>query len=157
LFAAMAQVNLQHVPSQGGTAVTTMLLGKHIDFVFETPTLTLELVKSGQLRALGTTGKTRFFALPDVPTIGEAIPGYETSSWLGLGAPSKLGDDIVKRLHSETTAILAEPEVIAKFQALGSLPFASTPAAFKERVAADIAKWSKAVADAGIKRVGAPQ
>lgn len=157
LFAAMAKVDLQHVASKGGTAVPTMLLGKHIDFVFETPTLTLELVKSGQLRALGTTGNTRFFALPDVPTIGETIAGYETSSWLGLGAPSKLPDDILKRLNMETAAILAEPGVIEKFRALGSLPLASTPEAFKKRVAADIAKWTKAIADAGIKRVGAPQ
>jgi tripartite-type tricarboxylate transporter receptor subunit TctC len=157
LFTAMAQVNLRHVASKGGTDVPTMLLGKHIDFIFETPTLTLELVKSGQLRALATTGKSRFFALPDVPTIGETIPGYETTSWLGLGAPSKLPDDIVKRLHAEATAIVAEPEVVAKFQALGSLPFAATPEAFKARVAADIAKWNKAVDDAGIKRVGTPQ
>jgi hypothetical protein len=91
LFTAMAKVSLQHVASKGGTAVPTMLLGKHIDFVFETPTLTLELVKSGKLRALGTTGKTRFLALPDVPTIGETIPGYETTSWLGLGAPAAAG------------------------------------------------------------------
>lgn len=151
----MAKVNLQHVASKGGTAVPTMLLGKHIDFVFETPTLTLELVKSGKLRALGTTGKTRFLVLPDVPTIGETIPGYETTSWLGLGAPAKLPGDIVKRLNAETTAILAEPEIVAKFQGLGSVPYPATPEAFKERVAADIAKWTKVVADAGIQRIGA--
>jgi tripartite-type tricarboxylate transporter receptor subunit TctC len=155
LFAAMARVNLQHVASKGGTAVPTMLLGKHIDFVFETPTLTLELVKSGKLRALGTTGKTRFFALPDVPTIGETLAGYETTSWLGLGAPPNLPADIVKRVNAETTALLAEPEVVAKFRALGSLPLASTPEGFKERVATDIAKWTKVVADAGIQKIGA--
>jgi tripartite-type tricarboxylate transporter receptor subunit TctC len=156
LFAAMAKVNLQHVASKGGTDVPNMLLGKHIDFVFETPTLTLELVKSGKLRALGTTGSTRFFALPDVPTIGETIAGYETSSWLGLNAPPKLPADIVKRLNAEMTAILAEPEVVTKFQALGSVPYASTPGAFKERVAADIGKWTKVVTEAGIKRLGSP-
>jgi tripartite-type tricarboxylate transporter receptor subunit TctC len=153
LFAAMAHVNLKHVPSKGGTAVTTMLLGKHIDFVFETPTLTLELVKSGQLRALGTTGKTRFFALPDVPTIGETIPGYETTSWLGLGAPKNLPREIVDRVNAATKALLAEPAVIAKFESLGSQAVSSTPEEFKQHVTIDIGKWNKVMSDAGIQKL----
>ena len=134
-----------------------MLLGKHIDFAFESPILVLELVRSGQLRALATTGPTRFFALPDVPTVGETIPGYEATSWLGVAGPPKLPADIVKRLHAEITAILEEPEVIEKLRVLGTLPLASTPEGFKQRVAADVGKWSKVVTDAGIKRVGPGQ
>jgi tripartite-type tricarboxylate transporter receptor subunit TctC len=157
LFAAMAKVNLEHVATKGGAVVSTMLLGKHIDFAFESPILVLELVKSGQLRALATTGPTRFFALPDVPTVAETIPGYEATSWLGVAGPPKLPPDIVKRLHGEIAAIMREPEVIDKLRVLGTLPLASTPEGFKQRVAADVAKWSKVVTDAGIKRVGAGQ
>jgi tripartite-type tricarboxylate transporter receptor subunit TctC len=87
LFAAMAKVNLEHVATKGGAVVSTMLLGKHIDFAFESPILVLELVRGGQLRALATTGSTRFFALPEVPTVGETIPGYEATSWLGVAGP----------------------------------------------------------------------
>ncbi len=130
LFAAMAKVDLQHVATKGGAVVSTMLLGKHIDFAFESPILVLELVRSGQLRALATTGLTRFFALPDVPTVGETIPGYEATSWLGVAGPPKLPADIVKRLHAEITAILEEPEVIAKLRVLGTLRLEFTPEGF---------------------------
>ncbi len=157
LFAAMAKVNLEHVATKGGAVVSTMLLGKHIDFAFESPILVLELVKSGQLRALATTGPTRFFALPDVPTVGETLRGYEATSWLGVAGPPKLPANIVKRLHAEIAAIMREPEVIEKLRVFGTLPLASTPEGFKQRVAADVAKWSKVVTDAGIKRVGAGQ
>jgi tripartite-type tricarboxylate transporter receptor subunit TctC len=157
LFAAMAKVNLQHVPTKGGAVVSTMVLGKHIDYAFESPPLMLGLVQSGKLRALATTGSTRFFALPDVPTVGETIPGYEATSWLGVAGPPKLPADIVKRLNAEIAAVLQEPDLIAKYHALGALPLASTPDGFKQRVATDVAKWAKVVADAGIKRVGAAQ
>jgi len=157
LFTAMTKANLQHVPTQGGAVVSTMLLGKHIDFAFESPPLMLGLVQSGRLRALATTGSVRFFALPDVPTIGETIPGYEATSWLGVAGPPKLPSEIVERLHAELAALVQEPAAIERFRVLGSLPLASTPEGFKQRVAADVAKWSKVVADAGIKRVGAGQ
>lgn len=157
LFAAMAKVNLQHVATKGGAVVSTMVLGKHIDFAFESPPLMLGLVQSGHLRALATTGPTRFFALPDIPTIGETMPGYEATSWLGVAGPPQLPADIVKRLHTELTALVEEPEVIEKFRVLGSLPLASTPEGFKQRVAADVGRWTKVVAETGIKRVGSGQ
>ncbi len=157
LFSAMAKVNLQHVATKGGAVVSSMLLGKHIDLAFESPPLMLGLVQGGQLRALATTGPTRFFALPDVPTVAETIPGYEATSWLGVAGPPKLPADIVKRLQAELNALVEEPETIEKFRVLGSLPLASTPEGFKQRVAADVGRWTKVVADAGIKRVGAGQ
>lgn len=157
LFASMAGIPLRHLPFRGGAQGSTELLGKHIDFLFETPTLLLELIRSGQLRALAVTGRSRFFALPDVPAIGETVPGYETSSWLGLAAPPRLPDDILGRLHKETSALLDEPAVNERLRALGNVPLATTPAGFKERVAADIAKWSKVVADTGIQRLGSAQ
>ena len=90
-------------------------------------------------------------------TVGETVAGYETSAWLGLAAPPRLPDDIVAHLHKETTALLEEPAVSDKLRTLGNLPLPTTPAGFKERVAADIAKWTKVVADAGIQRLGSSQ
>lgn len=153
LFASMAGIKLQHLPFRGGALGSQELLGKNIDLLFETPTLLLELVKSGQLRALGVTGSKRFFALPDVPTIGETVANYETSSWLGLAAPPKLPQDIATRLHTEITGILADPKLLDRFKALGNLPSLTSPDGFKSRVKSDIAKWTRVVADAGIPRV----
>jgi len=157
LFAAMANVKLKHLPSKGGTAVPTMLLGKHIELGFEPPPTLLELLKDGQLRAIATTGPTRFFALPDVPTIGETIPGYEVTSYFGLAGPPNLPADVVKRLNAATVAMVKEPQTIERLRVLGSAPLSSTPRGFKERVAADITRWTKLVTDVGIKRFDAKQ
>jgi tripartite-type tricarboxylate transporter receptor subunit TctC len=153
LFTSMATIQFQHLPFRGGALGSTELLGRHIDFLFETPTLLMELIRGGQLRAVAVTGRERFFALPDVPTIGETVAGYETSSWLGLAGPAALPADIVARLHAETTALIAEPAVTEKLRGLGNVPSPTSPEAFKARVAADVAKWTRVVADAGIKRI----
>jgi tripartite-type tricarboxylate transporter receptor subunit TctC len=157
LFAAMANVKLKHLPSKGGTAVPTMLLGKHIELGFEPPPTLLELLKDGKIRAIATTGPTRFFALPDVPTIGETIPGYEVTSYFGLAGPPNLPADVVKRLNAATVGMLREPKTIERLRVLGSAPISSTPQGFKERVAADIMRWNKLVTDVGIKRFDAQQ
>lgn len=157
LFARMADINLQHLPFRGGALGSTEILGKHIDFLFETPTLLLELVKSGQLRALGVTGPSRFFALPDVPTIGETVAGYETSSWLGLAAPPKLPSEIVTRLNTEIKSMLADTAVSGRIKELGNVPSPTSPDAFKARVAADVAKWTRVTEDVGIKRININQ
>jgi len=151
LFAAMANIKLKHLPSRGGTAVPTMLLGKHIELGFEPPPSLLELLKDGKLRAIATTGPVRFFALPDVPTIGETIPGYEVTSYFGLAGPPGMPADIVKLLNAETVAMTEDPQTVEKFKTLGSLPLSSTPEGFREQVASDIKRWTRIVADAGIK------
>ena len=154
LFSAMAGVKLKHLPSKGGTAVPTMLLGKHIELGFEPPPTLLELIKDGKLRAIATTGPARFFALPDVPTIGETIPGYEVTSYFGLAGPPGLPADIVKRLHEATVAMVQEPETIQKLRLAGSTPQSSTPEGFKAQVAGDIERWTKLAADVGIPKLG---
>ena len=151
LFTAMANIKLKHLPSKGGTAVPTMLLGKHIELGFEPPPTLLELVKDGKLRAIATTGPGRFFALPDVPTIGETIPGYEVTSYFGLAGPPNLPAEIVKRLNAETVSMTGDPATVEKLKILGSLPLSSAPEGFKARVASDIQRWSKIVVDAGIR------
>jgi tripartite-type tricarboxylate transporter receptor subunit TctC len=156
LFAAMANIKLKHLPSKGGTAVPTMLLGKHIALGFEPPPTLLELIKDGKLRAIATTGPTRFFALPDVPTIAETIAGYEVTSYFGLAGPPRMPAEVVKRLNESTVAMVKEPETIEKLRVLGSAPLSSTPEGFKERVAADIKRWAKLVTDVGIPKFRAP-
>jgi tripartite-type tricarboxylate transporter receptor subunit TctC len=155
LFARMANIELKHLPGKSGADVSSMLLGKHIELMADTPPVILELAKAGQLRPIATTGATRFWALPDVPTIGETIPGYEGTSYYGLAGPPGLPADLVKRLNAETVAMTEDAQMIERFKVLGSLPYPSTPEAFKERVAADIDRWTKLVKIVGIKRIGA--
>jgi tripartite-type tricarboxylate transporter receptor subunit TctC len=154
LFAAMAKIKLQHLPYRASAQATTDLIGKRIDLQMDTPTALIELVRDGKLRALGTTGAARFFALPNVPTVAEqGVPGYSVTSWLGLAAPAGLPANIVARLHTEVSAVLAEPATIEKLKVLGSEPKATSPGEFKARVISDIGKWSKVVGDAGIERI----
>ena len=130
------------------------LLGKRLDFMLDPPTAHLEAIKSGQLRALATTGSTRFFALPEVPTVAEqGIKDFVIGSWQGVIGPAGLPDDIVKRLNKEVAAVLAEPAVVARLKALGNDPKPSTPDEFRSRVASDIDKWTKVVAAANIERI----
>jgi tripartite-type tricarboxylate transporter receptor subunit TctC len=154
LFAAMAGIPMQHLPFRGGAQGATELMGKRIDFLVDTPTLLLEFIRSGQLRPVAVTGSSRFFALPDVPTIAEGgVQGYATSSWLGLAAPHGLPADIAARLNTETVGLLGEASVIERLRNLGNVPTPTTPEAFKERVESDIAKWNKVVALADIKKL----
>jgi tripartite-type tricarboxylate transporter receptor subunit TctC len=143
---------MQHLPFRGGALGSTELLGKHIDFLYETPTLLLELIRGGQLRAIAVTSTQRFFALPDVPTIGETVAGYETTSWLGLAGPPKLPEGIVARLSSEVRTILADAAVTERFRSLGNVPVATSPATFRDRVASDVAKWTRVANDVGLTR-----
>jgi tripartite-type tricarboxylate transporter receptor subunit TctC len=154
LFAAMAKITLQHVPYRGSPQAITDLMGKRIDFLMDTPTALLELVRDGRLRAVGTTGAARFFALPDTPTIADqGVTGYAVTSWLGLAAPAGLTDAIVRRVNAELVGVLAEPATIERLRTLGNEPMPTSPEAFKARIAADIAKWTAVVADAKIERI----
>jgi tripartite-type tricarboxylate transporter receptor subunit TctC len=154
LFAAMAKIKLQHLPYRAASQITTDLIGKRIDFQMDTPTAVIELIRGGKLRALGTTGASRFFALPDVPTIAEVgVPGYTVTSWLGLATPPGLPANIAKRLNTEIAAVLAEPATIEKLKVLGSETRPTSAEGFKARVVSDIAKWTKVVGDANIERI----
>ena len=154
LFARTADIRVQLVPYRGSPQAVADLLGKRLDFMLDPPTAHLEAIKSGQLRALATTGATRFFALPEVPTVAEqGIKDFVIGSWQGVIGPAGLPDDIVKRLNKEIAAVLAEPAVVARLKALGNDPKPSTPDEFRSRVASDIDKWTKVVAAANIERI----
>ena len=154
LFAGMGKFKLKHVPYRGSGNSVTDLLGKRIDFIVDTPTITLPLIGDGQLRALAVTGPRRFFALPEVPTVAESgIPGYATGSWLGLAGPAGLPADIVATLNATVHKLLAEPATAKKLRELGSEVVPTTPQAFKARLESDIAKWINVVNTAGIQKI----
>jgi tripartite-type tricarboxylate transporter receptor subunit TctC len=153
LFAAMARAKIQHVPYRGSPQAITDLLGKRIDFQVDTPAALMPLIRSGELRAIAITGPRPFFMLPGTPAIGERVPGYAVTSWLGVAGPAGLPAPFVSKVNAELNAILAETAVIEKLRELGSDTRPTTPDGFKERVADDVAKWTKVVADAKIPKV----
>ena len=154
LFANMAGIKLQHVPYRGGAPAITELLGKRIDFVLDPPTALVDFIRDGRFRALAVTGGSRFFSLPDTPTISEAgFPGYAVTGWQGLVAPASLPTPVLNRLHAELTGFLAEPAVVDQLRMLGNEPRPSTPGEFKARVVAEIETWTKVVAAANIEQI----
>jgi tripartite-type tricarboxylate transporter receptor subunit TctC len=154
LFVAMAKIKIQHVPYRGSPQAITDLIGKRIDFQMDTAAALMPLIKVGKLRAVAVTGTKRFFPIPDVPTIADSgVPGYAVTSWLGLAGPAGLPAELVGGLNAEVKAILADAVVVERLHAIGSDVVPTTPDAFRARVADDVAKWTKVVADANIPRV----
>ena len=112
---------------------------------------TIEQVRAGKLRALAVTSGTRSQALPDVPTIGEFVSGYEANVWNGVVAPKNTPAEIIDKLYKEIDAALADPTIVARFAQIGSVPKSMTPADFGKFIAADTEKWGKVIRAANIK------
>jgi tripartite-type tricarboxylate transporter receptor subunit TctC len=154
LFAAMAKAKIQHIPYRGSPQAITDLLAKRVDFQVDTPAALMPFISDGRLRAIGVTGPKEFFLLPGVPTIAEGgVPGYSVTSWLGVAGPAGLPQAFVTKVNEEIKAILADPAVIDRLRKLGSDIVPTTPQGFRDRVADDVAKWTKVVAEANIPRV----
>jgi len=154
LFAAMAKAKIQHVPYRGSPQAITDLLAKRVDFQVDTPAALMPFIADGRLRPIAVTGSKEFFLLPKVPTIADGgVPGYSVTSWLGVAGPAGLPTAFVNKVNQEIKAILAEQEVIERLRKLGSDVVPTTPEGFRNRVAEDVAKWTKVVADANIPRV----
>jgi tripartite-type tricarboxylate transporter receptor subunit TctC len=151
LFKAMAGVGILHVPYRGVAPAIADLLGGQVQVIFGTMPAVIALVKSGKLRALGVTTATRSDQLPDVPAIGEIVPGYEASQWYGIGAPKGTPPDVIERLNRETNAVLADPKMQARLAELGASVLPGSPADFGKLVADETAKWAKVVKLSGAK------
>jgi tripartite-type tricarboxylate transporter receptor subunit TctC len=150
----LANIKIQVVPFRGGNPALTELLAKRLDFLIDPPIALLGQITSGALQAIAVTGGTRFAALPNVGTIAEAgFPGFSITSWMGVVGPPNLPAEITDRLNKELNAVVADPAVATRIRAMGSEPKAGSPAEFKERIAADFARWSKVIDDAKIERI----
>ena len=151
LFKATAGVGILHVPYRGVAPAIADLLGGQVQVIFGTMPAVIALVKSGKLRALGVTTATRSDELPDVPSIGEFVPGYEASQWYGIGAPKSTPAEVIERLNRETNAVLADPKIKARLAELGASVLSGSPADFGKLIADETAKWAKVVKISGAK------
>ena len=151
LFKIMTGVNLLHVPYRGIALALSDLLGGQVQVAFASMPSSIEFVRAGRLRALAVTTATRSEVLPDVPTVGEFVPGYEASAWYGIGAPKATPAEIVDKLNKEINAALADPKMKARLADLGGTPFLGSPADFGKLIADDTEKWGKVVEFSGAK------
>jgi tripartite-type tricarboxylate transporter receptor subunit TctC len=140
-----------HVPYRGAGPALTDLLGGQVLTAVTGTSGSIEQIKAGKLRALAVTTTTRAAALPEVPTMGEFLPGFEAGDVLGLGAPKNTPPAIVDKLNKEINTALADPKIKARFADLGGTPLALTPAEYGRLLADETAKWSKVIRSAGIK------
>jgi tripartite-type tricarboxylate transporter receptor subunit TctC len=151
LFKAMAAVNLVHVPYRGGGPAVNDLLGGQVQVLFASTVASIPYIKAGRLRALAVTAAARSEALPDIPTVGEFVPGYEASAWYGVGAPKATPAEIVEKLNKEINAGLADPKIKARLADLGGDVLAISPADFGKFIADETEKWGKVMRAGNIK------
>ena len=151
LFKMMAGVDMVHVPYRSGGPALTDLIAGQVHVMFPATVSSVEYIRAGRLRALAVTTATRSELLPDIPTVGEFVPGYEASGWFGVGAPKATPAEIVEKLNKEINAGLADPKIKARLADLGGTLLAGSPADFGKLIADETEKWGKVVKFAGIK------
>ena len=151
MFKSMTRVDMFHVPYRGGAPAITDLISGQIQVLFTSVANAIEYNRTGRLRALGVTTSTRTAALPDIPTVGEFVPGYEASVWYGLGAPKNTPAEIVDKLNKEINAALVDPKLKARLTDLGGVPMSMSAAEFAKFVAAETEKWGEVIRAANIR------
>lgn len=150
LFKMMTGIEMQHVPYHGGAPAITDLMGGQIQVYFSPLPESIAAIKAGKLRALAVTTAKRSAALPDVPAIAESVPGFDASTWQGIGAPKGTPPEIVALLNKEINAGLADPQIKARLAAIGSMPTPMSPDEFKKNIVDEIAKYAKVIHEAKI-------
>jgi tripartite-type tricarboxylate transporter receptor subunit TctC len=151
LFKMMAGVSMVHVPYRGNAPALTDLLGGQVQVNFASISSSIEYIRAGKLRALAVTTATRSETLPDLPTVGEFLPGFEASTWFGVVAPRNTPADIVEKLNKEINVALADPRIKARITDTGGTVLAGSPADLGKLIAAETEKWGKVIKLAGIK------
>jgi tripartite-type tricarboxylate transporter receptor subunit TctC len=151
LLKITAGLRMQHVPYRGEGPALTDMIGGQVQMMFTSAAPSIELIRTGKLRAIAVTTATRLPALPDVPTIAETLPGYDVTGWAGVGAPQGTPIEIIDKLNREINAGLANPAIKAKYADLGYTDFITSPAEFGKFIAAETEKWAKVIRAAGIK------
>jgi tripartite-type tricarboxylate transporter receptor subunit TctC len=150
-FKLMTGTDLTHVPYRGAAPAVTDLLGGQIQVAFTEMATSLGHIKAGKLRALAVTTATRSQALPEIPTLGEFIPGFEASQWVGLVAPRNASPAIIEKLNIEINAALGDPQVTARFADLGGMVIPGSPNDFGKLIRDETEKWAKVIRAANIK------
>jgi tripartite-type tricarboxylate transporter receptor subunit TctC len=151
LFQMMARINLLHVPYRGMGPALTDLLGGQVQVTFASIVSSIAYVRAGKLRALAVTTATRSAELPDIPTVGEFVPGYEASGWYGIGAAKATPAEIVEKLNTEINASLADSKLQARLADLGATVMVDSPADFGKFIAEETGKWAKVIQALNIK------
>jgi tripartite-type tricarboxylate transporter receptor subunit TctC len=151
LFKMMTGLDMVHVPYRGGAPALTDLIGGQVQLMFISAGASIEHVRAGKLRPLAISSTTRSEAMPDVPTVSEAVPGYEMSSWFGIGAPRSVPADVIDKLNKEINAGLADPEIKARLADADAAPFIVSPAEFGKFISDETEKWGKVIRAANIK------
>ena len=153
LFKSMAGIDMTYVPYKGGAPAMADLVAGHIDVMFDSVITSVSQIEAGKVRALGQTGAKRSGLLPNLPTIAEAgLPGYDSSSWLGLVGPAGLAPQVVAKLNATIGQALAASQVMDRLVKGGLEPEASTPEALTALIRADLAKWAGVAKAIGLKR-----
>jgi tripartite-type tricarboxylate transporter receptor subunit TctC len=151
LFKIMTGVNMVHVPYRGGGPALTDLLAGQVQVFFPPMVVPIGQIKAGKLRALAVTTAIRSEALPEIPTVGEFVPGYEASVWFGLGAPKGTPAEVIDKLNQETNAVLTDPKIKARMAESGGAVLPGSPPDFGKLIAEETEKWRKVVREANIK------
>jgi tripartite-type tricarboxylate transporter receptor subunit TctC len=151
LFKMMTGVNIVHVPYSSSTQAITDLLAGQMQVSFDVMPTTIEYVRTGKLRALAVTTATRSPALPDTPTVGDFVPGYEASSWHGVAVPKNTPAEIVEKLNKEINAGLADPKMRSRIADLGGVPMSMQPTEFGKFITDETEKWGKVIKFSGAK------
>jgi tripartite-type tricarboxylate transporter receptor subunit TctC len=151
LFKSMAGVDFLHVPYRGGSQAVSDLLGGQVQLVFEPLAAQLEHIKSGRIRPLAVTTRERSRALPELPTVGEFLPGYEASGWMGLCAPKGTPGDVIGKLNAVVNAGLADAVLKERLDSLGAMPIGGTPDDFARLIADETDKWGRVIKAKNIK------
>jgi tripartite-type tricarboxylate transporter receptor subunit TctC len=154
LFKTMTVVDMLHVPYRGVAPALTDLLGGQVEVMVTSMPSVIEYIRAGRLRALAVTTATRWQGLPDIPTVGEFLPGYEGGIWYGLGAPKATPAEIVNKLNKEVNAALDDPKMKARLADLGGTPLPGSPVQFDKLIAEETEKWGKVIRAANIKPQG---
>jgi tripartite-type tricarboxylate transporter receptor subunit TctC len=151
LFKMMAGVELIHVPYRGSAPALTDLLGGQVQVMFDNMPSSIEHIRAGKLRALGVSTDVRSKALPDVPTVGETVKGYEASAWFGMGAPKGTPKEVIEKLNNAINAAFKDEKMLAKLAELGGIPMPGTAEDFGKVNEAETEKWAKVVKASGLK------
>ena len=151
LFKMMTGVNMLHVPYRGAPPALTDLIGGQVHVIFDNMPSSIEHIRAGRLRPLAVTATARWQGLPDVPTLGDFVPGFETSAWAGIGAPKNTPAEIIDTLNRDINAALADPTIKARFAELGGEVLALSPNEYGKRIAEETEKWAKVIKFSGAK------